>query len=340
MHEKRKADHIRIALEEKVQFAGVTPGFERYFFVPRALPELDLAQVDLSTKLLGKNLRAPLIVSSMTGGVAEAQAINRRLAEAAQERGVGMGVGSQRPALEDPSLVGTYRVRDVAKDILLLANLGAVQLNYGYGLDQCRRAVEMIQADALILHLNALQECLQPGGNTSFAGLLAKIEEICRHLEVPVVVKEVGWGISEDVARQLTQAGVAAIDVAGAGGTSWSEVERHRIPKESGQRVAAAFAQWGLSTVDSLRMCRRATEELPLIASGGVRDGIDVAKSIALGATAAGMASPFLRPATVSAQAVVQAMEEIIQELRIAMFLVGARDLAALKDTPALQERT
>lgn len=340
MHQKRKADHIRIALEEEVQFAGVTAGFERYFFVPRALPELNLAEVDVSTTLLGRKLRAPIVVSSMTGGVAEAEAINRRLAEAAQEVGLAMGVGSQRPAIQDPSLVPTYQVREVAREILLLANLGAVQLNYGYGLDECRRAVEMIQADALILHLNALQECVQPGGNTNFSGLLAKIEHICRHLGVPVVVKEVGWGISEQVARDLAQAGVAAIDVAGAGGTSWSEVERHRIPDESAQRVAAAFAQWGIPTVDSLLMCRRGAPGVPLIASGGVRDGIDIAKSIALGAEAGALASPFLRPATISTQAVIEVMGEIIQQLRIAMFCIGARNLAALVDTPALQERS
>ncbi len=217
MHNQRKSEHLRILLKEDVRFRNLTTGLERYHFVHQALPEINRDRVDLSTTLLGKHLSAPVIISSMTGGTEEAETINKNLAMAAQIHGLGMGVGSQRTALEEPSLSHTYQVRDVAPDILLLANLGAVQLNYGYGIEHCQRAVEMIEADGLILHLNPLQEALQPEGNTDFSGLLAKIEEVCRGLSVPVIVKEVGWGISEDVARKLADAGVAAIDVAGAG---------------------------------------------------------------------------------------------------------------------------
>jgi isopentenyl-diphosphate delta-isomerase len=266
----------------------------------------------------------------MTGGAAETERINKNLAIAAQAMGIGMGLGSQRAAIEDPHLVRTYQVRDVAPDILLLANLGAVQLNAAYGIDQCRRAVEMIQADGLILHLNPLQEAIQPGGNTNWSGLLAKIETLCRALPVPVVVKEVGWGISEKIARWLAEAGVAGIDVAGAGGTSWSEVEKHRAD-ERGRRIAEAFATWGIPTAEAITMARRAAPDRVIIASGGIRSGLDVAKAIALGADAAGMAWPLLQLANESSEAVIAGLEETIAVLRIAMFCVGARDLAALR---------
>jgi isopentenyl-diphosphate delta-isomerase len=274
----------------------------------------------------------------MTGGVEAAERINLNLAQAAQEMEVAMGVGSLRPALEDESLARTYQVRSVAPSILLLANLGAVQLNYGYGLEECRRAVEMIEADALVLHLNPLQECLQRKGDTDFSGLLAKVEEVCRGLPVPVVVKEVGWGISEEVAKRLAEAGVAAIDVAGAGGTSWSVVERHRASEERERDIARAFAQWGIPTADSIIMARKGAPHTPLIASGGIRTGVDVAKAIALGADACGLATPLLKPATSSPEAVRDELSQIIEVLRISMFCIGARDLSELKGTPRLVE--
>jgi isopentenyl-diphosphate delta-isomerase len=334
----RKREHLRINLEEDVGAKGVTTGFERYRLVHQALPELDLAAVDTSLTLFGRRLRAPLIISSMTGGTEEGARLNRVLAEVAQALGIGMGVGSQRVAVEDgPAAVRSFQVRPVAPDVLLFANLGAVQLNYGFGPAECRRVVEMIEADALVLHLNPLQEAVQPGGTTNFAGLARRIAAVCRALPVPVVVKEVGWGISAETARLLAEAGVAAIDVAGAGGTSWSEVEKHRAPTERARRVAAAFAGWGIPTADSLRLCRAAAPGLPLIASGGIRDGIDVAKAIALGATAAGMAGPALRAAAVSADALTELLGTVIEVLRIAMFCTGARDLAALARVPLLR---
>jgi len=340
VHRQRKADHIRISLEEDVTFDRATPGFERYRFAHCALPEFDLEGVDITIRLLGKGLSAPLLISSMTGGTAEARLINRRLAQAAQEAGIGMGVGSQRAALEDPSLASSYRVRDVAPDVLLLANLGAVQLNYGYTVDHCRRAVEMIEADGLILHLNPLQEALQPEGETRFSGLLRKIEAVCRALEVPVVVKEVGWGLSADVARRLAEAGVAALDVAGAGGTSWSQVEMHRAQNSLQREVAAAFRDWGIPTAEAVRQAHAAVPHLPVIASGGIRDGIQVAKAIALGASACGIARPFLVAATESAEAVSRAIALVVTQLRVAMFAAGAQDIPTLSRTPIPKSET
>src|SRR5512135_1587530 len=210
--ENRKADHILINLDEDVGFDRLTVGFEHYRFIHQALPELNLKAVDLSTRLFGKTLKAPLLISSMTGGTEQALQINLNLAKAAQQYGVAMGLGSQRAGLVRPETARTFKVRSVAPDILLFANLGAVQFNYGYGVDECKRAVDMIEADALVLHLNALQEAVQPEGQGHFAGLLAKIELVCRGLTVPVIAKEVGWGISTRAAVQLASAGVAAID--------------------------------------------------------------------------------------------------------------------------------
>jgi isopentenyl-diphosphate delta-isomerase len=334
MHRQRKLDHIRINLQNDVDSKDVSSGFERYRFTHCALPEFDLESVDTSTELFGRHLAAPFFISSMTGGTPEASEINQRLAEAAQATRVGMGVGSQRAAIEDPTLADTYRVRYLAPDILLLANLGAIQLNYGYGLDECRRTVEMIEADALILHLNSVQEALQPEGETCFGGLLSKIETICRALEMPVVVKEVGWGISEQVARQLANAGVAAIDVAGAGGSSWSQVEMYRAVTECQRQVAAAFVDWGIPTAESLLMARRGAPGLPILASGGIRDGIQMAKAIALGATACGIAGAFLHAADESTAAVTDLIAVLATQLRVAMFAVGAVDIASLGQIP------
>jgi len=334
MHNRRKAEHLRIALEEDVQFKGLTSGFERCRLLHCALPELDRDEIDLSATLFGKSLSAPFVISAMTGGTELAQRINENLASAAQELGIAMEVGSQRAAIEDPALISTYRVRHVAPDILLFANLGAVQLNYGYGVKECRRAVEMIEADGLVLHLNPLQEALQEGGDTDFSGLLPKIEAVCRALEVPVVVKEVGWGISEEVAKRLASAGVAGIEVAGAGGTSWSEIEKRLAPRESMRRIAEDFAEWGIPTVESIQMARRGAPEAVIIGSGGIRTGVDAAKAIALGADAVGLAHPLLRPAAESNEAAVEKLRQFIEELRIAMFCTGAKTIAQLKEVP------
>lgn len=328
---QRKSDHIRVNLEEDVG-SGLSTGLEHLRFEHNALPELDLHAVDTRLSFLGRQLRAPLLISSMTGGTAEAGRINRNLAEAAQATGVGMGLGSQRAAIEDPALAETFNVRDFAPDVLLFANLGAVQLNYGYGPAEAQRAADMVRADALVLHLNPLQEALQPEGDVNFNGLLLKIEKICRGLTVPVVVKEVGWGISPSVARRLVGAGVAAIDVAGAGGTSWSQVEMHRAQDPKQAAIAAAFVDWGIPTAQALVELRQAMPEVPLIASGGLRGGIDLAKALALGAKIGAMAGPFLRAAVESTEDVIELIERTVNELRIAMFATGSSDLSALSN--------
>jgi isopentenyl-diphosphate delta-isomerase len=325
----RKSDHIRINLEEDVR-SGLTTGLERYRFIHQALPELDLDRVDLSVQFFGKSLAVPLLISSMTGGTDEAAKINRRLAEAAQATGIAMGLGSQRAAIENPQLARTFQVRSVAPHILLFANLGAVQLNYHYGLDECRRAVEMIEADALILHLNALQEAVQPEGDTHWSGLLSKIESVCCSLEVPVIAKEVGWGFSEETARRLAEAGVAAIDVAGAGGTSWSQVEMHRAQTAGQQRLAAAFIDWGIPTAEAILNVRKAAPGIKIIASGGLRSGVDVAKCLALGSSLGGMASPFLKAAALSVEDTIQVIQELQREIQVCMFATGAANVAAL----------
>lgn len=338
IHERRKADHIRINLEEDVAFKKLTTGLENYFFLHQALPELDLADVDTSTTLFGKHLRTPLLISSMTGGTEKAREINRTLARGAQEVGMAMGLGSQRAAIEDPGLANTYQVRDVAPDILLFANLGAVQLNYGYGLDECRRAVDMAGADALILHFNALQEAVQPEGDGDFSNLLRQVEKVCHSLEVPVIAKEVGWGFDAAAARRLAGAGIAAIDVAGAGGTSWSQVEMHRAPTARHARVAAAFIDWGIPTAISVQLCRQGAPDLPIIASGGIKSGIDIAKSIALGASVGGLAGDFLRAADQGGvDGLIELAGAITDELRVAMFCSGATTLAELARTPLLR---
>lgn len=334
IHEKRKADHIRINLEEDVNFKKLSNGFESYFFLHEALPELNLATINTSTQLFGKWLKTPLLISSMTGGTAKARQINQVLAEGAQAMGMAMGLGSMRAAIEDPTLENSYQVRDVAPDILLFANLGAVQLNYRYGVEHCLRAVEMCQGDALILHLNPLQEAVQPEGDGNFEGLLPKIEAVCRQLPVPVIAKEVGWGISGATAKRLASAGVAAIDVAGAGGTSWSQVEMYRAPTARHARVAGAFIDWGLPTAVSVQLCHKAAPNLPIIASGGLKNGIDIAKCIALGAKIGGLAGDFLRAADKNGvDGVVDLARAITDELRVTMFCSGVADLAALGRT-------
>lgn len=332
----RKSNHLRINLEEDVQ-SGLPTGLERISFSHSALPELNLHQIDLSTKLLGKKLTYPIMISSMTGGTESATDINKTLAEAAQEIGVAMGLGSQRSAIEDPSLESTYQVRQFAPDILLFANLGAVQFNYGYGIDECRRAVEMIDGDALILHLNPLQEALQPEGDVDFSDLLRKIEAVCAQLVVPVIAKEVGWGISPSVAKQLVDAGVAVIDVAGAGGTSWSQVEMHRAKDEKQARLAAKFIKWGIPTADTLEGVREALPDVPLIASGGLRSGIDIAKCIALGADVCALASPFLKAAVESTDKVCKVLQQLGEEIRISMFATGSGSIKALHKAELLR---
>ena len=336
----RKADHLRICLEDDVQFRSLSNGLDKYRFTHSCLPELDFSDVDIHTQFLNKTLKAPILISSMTGGTERAKTINCRLAQAAQKYGLAMGVGSQRIAVENPDLADTFAVRSFAPDAVLLANLGAVQLNYTYGLSQCLRVVDILQADALILHLNPLQECIQPNGDTKFKGLLDKIEQLCRQLEVPVIVKEVGNGISAAMATKLIDAGVAVIDVAGAGGTSWAKVESQRAENNLQRRLGRTFADWGISTADCIVQIRQQYPDLPLIASGGLRNGVEVAKAIALGADLAGLAFPFLQAASESEAAVDEAVELLIAEIKTVLFCTGNANLAELKRSPSLNELT
>lgn len=334
----RKADHLRICLDEDVQFHKNTNGLERYRFTHCCLPELNRSEIDLTTTFLGKSLGVPLLISSMTGGTPQAKTINFRLAEVAQQYQLAMGVGSQRVAVENPQVADTFAVRSLAPDILLLANLGAVQLNYSYGLDECLRVVELLEANALILHLNPLQECIQPNGDTNFRELVDKIHILCNKVPVPVIAKEVGNGISAAMAQKLIEAGVSAIDVAGAGGTSWAKVESERAFNEQQRRLGLTFADWGLPTAECIVDIRAIAPNMPLIASGGLRNGLDVAKAIALGADLCGLAWPFLQAAAESTEAVDALVQLLIAELTTVLFCTGNATLAQLQHSNVLQK--
>ena len=330
--EGRKREHLEMVLNKDVSAKGITTGFGDYFFEHVALPEIDFNTVDTSISVFGRELASPFLISSMTGGAQVSLEINLRLAEAAQSMGIAMGIGSQRAAIEDPSLADTYRVRKAAPDILLFANLGAVQLNYGYGLDQVRRAVELIEADALFLHLNPLQEVIQTNGNRNWSGLLDKIGTVVEALDVPVVIKEVGNGISPDIACRAVEKGIAGIDVAGAGGTSWSEVEAFRQEDQLTRDIAHSFSGWGIPTARALLEVKAALPNIEIFASGGIRNGIDAAKGIRLGASLIGMAAPLLASAVATGEEVTDVIKKYTEELRIAMFCTGSPNLAALRN--------
>lgn len=324
----RKAEHLQLSLEGRMQ--GRRSYFDAYRFDHVALPDLALAEVDLGTTFLGKPLSAPLLISCMTGGTEAANAVNRNLAEAAEAAGIAVGVGSQRRALEAPEQAGSFRIRELAPTVPLLANLGAVQLNYGFGLDECEQAVAMIDADALVFHLNPLQEAIQPEGQTDFRGLVDKMAAVAERLSVPVVVKEIGCGLTEAVARRLAEAGLRILDTAGSGGTSWARIEAQRA---EAPELGEVFAHWGVPTPESIRQVRR-VPGVTVIGSGGLRTGLDVAKAVACGADLCGMAYPFLKAAVVSSEQVVSTIDRIVRELRIALFCAGARTLDDLRRTP------
>jgi len=327
---KDKEEHIRICLERNVE-SFQTTGFENYYLVNNPLPEIDFDEVDTSCGFLDKRISAPMIISPMTGGCDIAANINKNLAMAAQRVGVVMSVGSQRLGIEDPSLVSSYRVRDVAPDIPLLANLGAVYLNYGYGLEECEKAVAMIGADALILYLNPMQKVFQARKKLDFGGIVERIAYICKNLSVPVIVKEVGFGLSANAAKILRDVGVSIIDIAGAGGTSWVKITR-MLNGEGSEEDSRHFDAWGIPTADALIAVREAVRDIPVIASGGIRSGLQMAKAIALGADYVGMALPLLEPAVESAEAVTKKLSKMIWELKAAMFCCGTIDVAQLRE--------
>lgn len=320
----RKAEHIELALDERMQVRRNF--FDLYHFEHEALPEITMDEVVTATRFVGRDIAAPLLISCMTGGTDEATRINKNLAIAAEATGIALGVGSQRKAIEDPSLAASFEVRRYAPSIPVLANLGAVQLNYGFGVDECRAAVEMIGADGLVFHLNPLQEAIQPEGQCDFSGLIAKMAAVAERLEVPIIAKEVGSGISASTAQALLAAGIGIIDCAGVGGTSWARIEAARARD---LEIGEVFADWGIATPENVRALS-AVEGIEIIASGGVRNGLDTAKAIAFGADLVGMAQPFLRAGVEAADRVVEKAESTIRELRIAMFCTGSRDLDAL----------
>ena len=333
--ENRKAEHIRICLNEKAQARKTTTGFEDVQFVHRALPEVDKAKIDLLTTVFGHKFSAPLIVGAMTGGTTEATRINSAIAEAVEHLHLGMGVGSQRAAIENPKLAETFSVaRKKAPTAFLIANIGGIQLANGYGLKEVKKAVDMIDADAVAVHLNALHEAVQPEGQTNFKGVLAKIGEIAGEIDKPVIVKETGAGIAAGDAKRLEAAGVSAIDVGGVGGTSFAAVEYYRSEANSVQRsLGHAFWDWGIPTAVSLVETAQ-TVKIPVIASGGVRSGVDAAKALALNACLASVSQPALETAVKSAKETEELLSLLTEELRTVMFLVGAENVQQLAKAP------
>ena len=329
----RKSAHISICLSEHVEFKIKTTGFEEYEFIHQALPEINKSDIDISLELFGKKLRAPIIIESMTGGTELGFQINSNLAQTAQKLHIGMMIGSQRISLEEPSLAYTFQVREIMPDALLIANFGAVQLNNGFDYESCIEAISMIGADALALHLNPLQEAIQAEGNTNFGGLLKKIEILKKKLTIPLVVKEVGCGISKEVAIRLKEAGVDCVDVGGSGGTSWARIEAIRAKDECLKIIGETFSEWGIPTAESIQLARSVAPDIPIIASGGIRTGIDAAKAIALGAKCVGVALPLLSPALESSQSVEEELNVIMEVLKVVMFCIGANNLSDLKDT-------
>jgi isopentenyl-diphosphate delta-isomerase len=336
---KRKAEHIKIALNENVQAKRATTGFEDVFLIHRALPEIDKQKINLSTTVFGHKFAAPIIVGAITGGTSEATKINAVLAQAVEELGLGMGVGSQRAAIEDKKLEQTFKItRKKASTAFLIANIGGVQLTHGYSLKEAKKAIEMIDADALAIHLNPLQEAVQPEGQTNFRGVIEKIGEIAKELDKPVIVKETGAGIAAEEAKRLEALSVKGIDVSGAGGTSFAAVEYYRAKgrKNSFQRrLGDVFWDWGIPTAVSIVEVSQSVH-IPVIASGGIREGLDVAKSLALGASLTSLSQPILETAVKGLKETKDALTLLMEELRNCMFLVGADSIHSLQEKPLI----
>lgn len=330
MIEQRKLDHINICLKEEVEPKDITTGFEKYKFIYQSLPEIDKEEIDLSINFIGKKISAPLFILPMLGGSAFAHKINLRLAQAAQKYNLAMGVGSQRIAIENPKLEEFFSVRETAPSVLLFANFGAVQLNYGFGLKETLKAIKMIKADALCLHLNPLQELMQ-SGNINFSNLVVKIKHLCSECSYPILVKETGHGISEKTAQKLSTTGIRALDISGAGGTSWTLVEKFRTKSPALKEMANHLTSFAIPTAASLLTARKTAPNLKIVASGGIRSGVDIAKALALGADITGIARPFLKVAVNSSETLNEYIEVLLEELRSTMFAIGVKNIKELK---------
>ncbi|WOV89018.1 type 2 isopentenyl-diphosphate Delta-isomerase [Sporosarcina oncorhynchi] len=335
----RKAEHIEITLNEKVTGNNISTGLERVHFIHNALPEIDFNEISIESEFLGQSRPTPFVISSMTGGAEFAETINRNLAMAAEEKGWVLALGSMRALIESEEHRSSFQVRQYAPNVPIIANLGAVQLNYGFGTEQCKQIIEMTDADALVLHLNTIQEVIQPNGDLNFKDLLRKIEILTTELGVPVGVKEVGWGIDGQTARKLCDVGISFVDVAGAGGTSWSQVEKFRSKEPIKRAAAETFSDWGNPTVDCVVAVRESIQEQSIVASGGMYTGMDAAKTIALGANMVGFGRSILKEATQSVEDVIAVMETKELELRMAMFGVGAATIGQLQTTDRVQYR-
>jgi len=330
---QRKTEHIKLCLTEQVEGVNKTTGLEGISFIHNALPEIDFNKIDLGTTFLNKPLEAPFLVSSMTGGSDLAEKININLAISSEEKGWAIGLGSTRALLESDAHKDSFLIRKEAKTVPLIANLGAVQFNYGYGVEACQRIVDKTGADSLVLHFNSLQEVVQDGGDLNFENLLPTVEKVCKVLSVPVGVKEVGFGIDGTVAKKFYDAGVSYIDVAGAGGTSWSQVEKLRTQDPLRKAAAEAFNSWGNPTKDCIVSVRNQLSDTTIVASGGMKTGLDAAKAITIGANVVGFARMLLEAATDSVDEVIKVMDQIEFELKMAMFGIGADSIEALQNT-------
>jgi isopentenyl-diphosphate delta-isomerase len=333
---QRKREGIEIPLNNDVQAKTTSTYLEYVKLIHNALPELDYDEIDISTNFLKRKFSAPLIIDSMTGGAPEAARINGRLGELAEKYGFAMGLGSQRAGLESKQLAETYSIaRKNAPSAFLIANIGGAQLAKGLTIENIKKIIDMIQADALVIHLNPLQELIQPEGEPKYKGVFSKISEISGDLDVPVIVKEVGAGISKEVAVKLEVAGVSAINVAGAGGTSWAGVEKLRAEASNNDlktHLGEIFWDWGIPTAASLIEVKK-TVKVPIIASGGLRNGMEMAKCIVLGASMCAMAYPFLLKAAESKEQLFNFADTVIAELKSTMFLIGAMNLSVLKSS-------
>ena len=329
--EKRKNDHLALAGSKSCQMSS-SNGLESIRFEPVALPELNFSEIDTRVQFVDKPLAFPFLISSMSGGVREADKMNRILAEAAEACQVALGLGSMRIALEQQSARSSFKLRRIAPTIPILANIGGTQLIQRNGISDALRCIELAEADGIYIHLNALQELLQPGGDTNWRGVSAAIKEIADSSPVPVFVKEVGHGISANSAQKLIDLGVSWIDVAGAGGTSWSQIEHIR----SGKEGISAFAEWGVKTREAIEAIRNNGNSCKLVGSGGLRNGLDVAKVIRIGADIGAAAQPFLEPARTSVDKTIQIIKSWEKEMKIAMFSTGSKNLVELKTAKLL----